>query len=291
MNDEIFASYREAGAIAQKTLSHAGEMVKEGVLIADVVDTVEQEIVDRGAAIAFPVNISLNEAAAHDTAGPDDERRFATGDLVKVDIGVHIDGYIADTAITVDLGENGLLVDASRAALEKAIALVKPGVTTGQLGAAIQHEIESRGYRPVANLTGHGLDRFSLHSPPTIPNIGIKGGAVLEEEMVFAIEPFATTGSGHVAESQRVEIYQQIAVKPVRMAAGKKILEAVRDRNGLPFSRRRLPENKMDLGLLALRRAGLLHAYPVLHDVAGSLVSQAEHTLVVTEDGCIVTTR
>jgi methionyl aminopeptidase len=291
MNDDIFALYREAGSIAQKTLSHAGGMVKEGVLIADVVDAVEQEIVDRGAAIAFPVNISLNEAAAHDTAGPGDDRRFAAGDLVKVDIGVHLDGYIADTAMTVDLGENGLLVDASRAALEKAITLVKPGVTAGQLGAAIQHEIESRGYRPVANLTGHGLERFSLHNPPTIPNIGIKGGAVLEEGMVFAIEPFATTGSGHVAESQRVEIYQQIAVKPVRMAAGKKILAAIRDRNGLPFSRRRLPENKMDLALLSLRRAGLLHAYPVLHDVAGSLVSQAEHTLVVTEDGCIVTTR
>jgi methionyl aminopeptidase len=291
MNDDIFALYRDAGVIARTSLEHAGNMVREGMRIAEVVDAVEEVIAGLGAGIAFPVNISLNEAAAHDTAGPDDDRIFTAGDLVKVDIGVHLDGYIADTAMTIDLGENGLLVDASRAALEKAIALVKPGVTVGQLGAAIQQEIESRGYRPVANLTGHGLERFSLHTPPTIPNIGIKGGALIEEGMVFAIEPFATTGSGHVSESQRVEIYQQIAIKPVRMAAGKKILAAIRNRNGLPFARRRLPGDKTDIALLTLRRAGILHAYPVLQDIPGSLVSQAEHTLIVTEDGCVVTTR
>ena len=290
-DDDILELYTEAGRIAKTVLTRAGEMVREDVLIGEVVDATHQEILDRGAGIAFPLNISLNEAAAHDTAGPDDERTFAAGDLVKVDLGVHLDGYIADTALTVDLGENGLLVEASRAALEKAISLVKPGITAGQIGAAIQHEIECRGYRPVANLTGHGLDRYSLHTAPTIPNIGIKGGAELEEGMVFAIEPFATTGTGHVGESQRVEIFQQIAIKPIRLAAAKKLLESVRDRNGLPFSRRRLPKAKMDLALMTLRRAGVLHAYPVLQDVAGSLVSQAEHTLIVTEDGCIVTTR
>jgi methionyl aminopeptidase len=159
------------------------------------------------------------------------------------------------------------------------------------LGAAVQKEIESRGYRPIANLTGHGLDRYVQHGPPTIPNIGTGGGAVLEEGMVFAIEPFATTGSGHVGEKARMEIYSQISHKPVRIPAGRTILEKIKDRNGLPFSRRWLGERKLDLTLPALVRSGTLHAYPVLSDIAGSLVSQHEHTLIVTGDGCIVTTR
>jgi len=168
---------------------------------------------------------------------------------------------------------------------------VKPGATAGALGAAVQKEIEGRGYRPIANLTGHGLDRYVLHRSPTIPNIGIKGGGVLEEGMVFAIEPFATTGCGHVKEKTRMEIYSQLSARPVRAPAGRIILDKIRDRNGLPFSHRWLGDRKLDLALPALVRSGNLHVYPVLSDVAGSLVSQHEHTVIVTSDGCIVTTR
>ena len=290
MNDDIVQHYTEAGAIARTILHRAADMVREGANIAAVVEAVEQGILDEGAGIAFPCNVSLNEDAAHDTARFEDDRTFAAGDVVKVDLGVHVEGYIADTALTVDLGNNDLLVEASRAALDRAIAMVRPGITVGEIGAAIQEEIERRGYRPVANLTGHGLDRFMLHGKPTIPNIGIPGGAAIEEGMVFAIEPVATTGSGYVSESPRVEIFQQTAMKPVRLPAAKKILNAIRSTNGLPFARRMLPQNKVDLGLSALRRQEILHAYPVLHDIPGSLVSQAEHTMIVTEDGCIVTT-
>ncbi len=213
------------------------------------------------------------------------------GDVAKLDLGVHIDGYIADTATTVDLGNNSLLLTASEQALEAAIKLVRPGSTAGELGAAVQHEIESRGYRPIANLTGHGLDQYVLHRAPSIPNVGIHGGIVLEEGMVFAIEPFATTGSGHVGEKTRMEIYSQISQKPVRIPAARAILETIKDRHGLPFSRRWLNERKQDLALPALVRSNILHAYPVLSDIQGSLVSQHEHTVIVTADGCVVTTR
>jgi methionyl aminopeptidase len=210
---------------------------------------------------------------------------------VKLDLGVHLDGYIADTAATVDLGDHPLLVEASREALEQAIALVRPGVTTGELGAAIQGEIERRGFRPVINLTGHGLERYRIHAPPTIPNIAFQGGAILREGTAFAIEPFASTGSGMVSDSPRIQIFQQIAEKPVRMAAARAILEQVRERNGLPFARRWLDGSRLEIGLSTLVRASILHAYPVLHDQPGSLVSQAEHTLIVTGDGALVTTR
>ena len=291
MNDEILAYYMEAGRIAARLRDDAASMVKVGASRLELVETIEQGILDAGAEIAFPLNISLNEDAAHDTAGPDDDLCFAAGDVVKVDLGVHVNGYVADTATTVDLGDNALLVEASCAALEAAIALVRPGVTAGELGAAIQHEIESRGFRPVANLTGHGLSQYHLHGPPTIPNIGISGGAVLEDGMAFAIEPFASTGTGLVHDRARSVIYSQVAAKGVRMASAKRVLNQIRDRRSLPFSRRWITGDKVDLALGALKRSGIVRDYPVLRDVDGSLVSQAEHTLIATEDGCIVTTR
>lgn len=291
MNDEIFDKYREAGALAARILREGAQQIRVGTSYLEFVDAIEGRVTDEGAALAFPLNVSLNEDAAHDTASPGDERTLKKGDVVKLDLGVHIDGYVADTATTVDLGSNSLLLDASREALEAAIRAVKPGATVGNLGAAIQQEITSRGYRPVANLTGHGLDRFHLHGPPTIPNIAVNGGVVLEEGMVFAIEPFATTGSGHVGEKTRIEIYSQISGKPVRIPAGRTILETIRDRYGLPFSRRWLKERRFDIAIPALIRSGALRAYPVLSDIAGSHVSQHEHTVIVTGDGCVVTTR
>jgi methionyl aminopeptidase len=291
MKDEIFDKYRESGILAAKILRDGAKEIRIGASYLDIVESIESRVTEEGAALAFPLNLSLNEDAAHDTASPGDTRILAKGDVAKLDLGVQVDGYIADTATTVDLGVNSLLVDASKQALEAAISIIRPGVTAGDLGMAVQTTIENRGYRPIANLTGHGLDKYVLHRSPTIPNIGIKGGAVLEEGMVFAIEPFATTGSGHVMEKTRKEIYSQISPKPVRIPAGRAILEQIRDRHGLPFSRRWLKERKMDLALPTLIRSQVLHVYPVLSDIPGSLVSQAEHTIIVTADGCIVTTR
>ena len=130
-----------------------------------------------------------------------------------------------------------------------------------------------------------------LHRSPTIPNVGISGGVILEEGMVFAIEPFATTGSGHVGEKSRKEIYSQVSQKPVRIPAARVILHKVTDRHGLPFARRWLDEKKLDITLSSLVRSQVLHVYPVLSDIAGSLVSQHEHTVIVTSEGCVVTTR
>jgi len=291
MNDEVFEKYVEAGAIASRILRKGALGIRIGKSYLDLVESIESQVLEEGASLAFPLNLSLNEDAAHDTASPADTRIFEKGDVAKLDLGVHIDGYIADTATTIDLGSNSLLLAASEQALEAAIRKVRPGATVGELGAAVQHEIESRGYRPISNLTGHGLDRYVLHRAPTIPNVGINGGIVLEEGMVFAIEPFATTGSGHVGEKSRMEIYSRISQKPVRIPAARAIIETVKDRHGLPFSRRWLKERKQDIVLHALVRSQTLHVYPVLSDIPGSLVSQHEHTVIVTADGCVVTTR
>ncbi|HTY52880.1 MAG TPA: type II methionyl aminopeptidase [Methanomicrobiales archaeon] len=291
MKDASLDSYLEAGKIASRILSRSLPLVRAGRPFLEVVEKVENSVRDEGAGLAFPLNLSLNEAAAHDTASAGDDRVFVPGDVVKMDLGVHLEGYIADMAATVDLGENASLVRASRSALEEAIALVKPGVSTGDLGAAIQGEIERQGFRPVANLTGHGLGRFEQHTPPTVPNVRVHGGAILREGMVFAIEPFASTGTGFVSDGPRVQIYQQTGDRPARLPGARHVLDQVRDRHGLPFARRWLSGEKLDITLAALVRSGHLHAYPVLRDVPGSLVSQAEHTVIVTGDGCLVTTR
>jgi methionyl aminopeptidase len=291
MNDDIFEKYRDAGVIAAKILRQGAQGIRIGASYLDLIESIEALVHEEGAQLAFPLNLSLNEDAAHDTASPGDERVFARGDVAKLDLGVQIEGYIADTATTIDLGNNSLLLDASEQALESAINAVRPGATAGDLGAAIQKEIESRGYRPISNLTGHGLDRYILHRPPTIPNVAVNGGVTLEEGMVFAIEPFATTGSGHVGEKTRKEIYSQISQKPVRIPSARTVLDTVKDRKGLPFARRWLKGKKLDITLTGLVRSQVLHVYPVLSDIPGSLVSQHEHTVIVTEDGCIVTTR
>ncbi|WOF16692.1 type II methionyl aminopeptidase [Methanoplanus sp. FWC-SCC4] len=289
MDEEIVELYKQAGDIAKKCLANAAARVKPDASILDLVEVSEAEIIDMGGEIAFPLNISLNNNAAHDTASAGDTRCFSKGDVVKVDMGVHIDGYVADTAMTVDLGKNDLLVEASRSALNTAISMVKPGVTTGEIGAAVQKEIERRGYRPVSNLTGHGLGKYLLHGIPTIPNVGMSGGTVIEEGMSFAIEPFATTGSGQVTDGPRAEIFSQISNRNVRLPSAKKLLSEIKTRQSLPFARRWY-SGKSEIALAQLYKQGIIRGYPVLHDIPGSLVSQAEHTVIVTEDGCIITT-
>lgn len=290
LDDEVVDAYVEAGRLAKKRLEIAASMVKPDALILDVVESTEQAIRDDGADIAFPVNISLNEAAAHDTASFGDKRVFSKGDVVKVDLGVLIDGYIADTAMTVDLGNHAKLVEASRNALNAAAAMVKPGVRTGEIGAAVQAEIEKLGFLPVSNLTGHGLGYYHLHGIPTFPNVAVSGGTVLEEGMTFAIEPFATTGSGHVTGAPRTEIFSQIGRKPVRLPSAKALLKTIETRKTLPFSRRWYHDKNSEVNIVRMCNEGILTDYPVLRDIQGSFVSQAEHTFIVTEDGCIITT-
>jgi len=282
--------YRRAGVILKEVRENAVLKVTKGARLLDVANAIEAEIVEKGGRPAFPVNISVNSEAAHDTPGIDDERVFGD-DMVKVDIGVHVDGYIADTAVTVDLSGNPDLVKASRKALEEAIKLVRPGVNTSQIGAVIEETIEGFGFKPVYNLTGHGLERYVQHAEPPIPNKRIGQGVALEEGQVIAIEPFATNGIGIVVEGTFIEIFSLLKMKPVRMPHEREALKAIQQYKGLPFARRWLADIKfIDMSLASLMRQGIIYGYPVLVEHQRGLVSQAEHTMIVTGDGCELTT-
>jgi methionyl aminopeptidase len=287
----VLDKYRKAGRILAEVKEGVIERVKEGTLLLEVAEFVEQSIREKGAEPAFPWNISRNEEAAHATPSIDDETVFGK-DLVKVDIGLHVDGYIADSAVTVDLsGENAELVGASEAALNAAIKIIRDGISTGEIGGAIEGAIREQGYKPVVNLSGHGLARYNAHTPPTIPNVRYEHGVVLKEDDVVAIEPFATDGAGKVLEGGNVEIYSLRKAKPVRLSEAKKLLKEIEKYQGLPFAKRWLPRERLDLALRTLKNTGALREYPVLREEGGGLVSQAEHTVIVQKDGCEVTTK
>ncbi len=279
----------EAGKVLRQVKEEVVKLVKPGVKMLEVAEFVERRIVELGAQPAFPCNISLNADAAHCTPSKGDKREFSEGDIVKIDIGAHVDGYIADTAITVDLGDNAELVECAETALKRAIEVIEPGITTAEIGEAIESVAKEFGFKPVYNLTGHGFLPYIAHAPPTIYNYRVEKGARIEEGMVFAIEPFITNGAGKVTDRRETEIYSVISSKPVRMKMARELLAEVEKYRTLPFAKRWL-SNPREIIISKLVRENVLRAYPVLTEIKGGLVSQAEHTVVVRDDGAEIIT-
>jgi len=291
METEILDNYRKAGRILAEVLAEARPRVVLGASLLDVANFVEDAIRSRGAKPAFPCNISLDRNAAHYTPSPHDRSCFGEN-MVKLDVGVHVDGYIADAAITIDLGGHDKLAEASRVALDAALEIIRPGIDTAQIGKAIEDVITGYGYKPVYNLTGHGLSRYLAHDEPAVPNRAMEKGTVLKDGDVIAIEPFATNGSGRISEALINEIYGLSAFRPVRLPAARTLLKEISESyKTLPFARRWLKGERAEYALMQLLRSGAVHRYPVLWEVEGALVSQAEHTVVVLEKGCEVITR
>ncbi|MDD1760812.1 MAG: type II methionyl aminopeptidase [Methanothrix sp.] len=291
MDAEILEKYRSAGRILAEVLAEARPKVETGASLLDVANFVEDAIRSKGGQPAFPCNISLDRNAAHYTPSPKDLSTFGES-MVKLDVGVHVDGYIADAAVTIDLSGHDKLTEASKAALEAALDIVRPGADTAQIGKVIEETITGYGYRPVYNLTGHGLSRYQAHDEPAVPNRAMEKGTVLKEGDVIAIEPFATNGSGRISEGPINEIYGFSAPRPMRLPAARSLLKEITENyRTLPFARRWLKGERAEYALMLLLRSGAVHTYPVLWEVEGALVSQAEHTVVILEEGCEVTTR
>jgi|Deesub1362A_J573_1020465.scaffolds.fasta_scaffold00222_44 methionyl aminopeptidase len=286
VENEAITKTLEAGKIVREVREEAVKKVKVGESLLSIAEFVENAIVEKGGMPAFPCNVSINEQAAHATPGVNDSSLFKEGDLVKLDIGAHIDGYIADTAVTVDLGDNENLLKAAEEALKKAIEAIEAGVETTYLGEIIETTILDFNVRPVVNLTGHGLLPYIQHAPPTIYNKKLERGAKIEEGMVIAIEPFATNGVGKVGDISKVEIYSLLKMKPLRMPVERKLLKEIEKYKTLPFARRWIQTEKADFALKRLVAQKVIKEYPVLAEISGGLVSQAEHTVIVEEGGC-----
>jgi methionyl aminopeptidase len=288
---EHYEKHREAGEILAQVREEAVEMVEVGAGHLELAEHVEDRIRDLGGEPAFPVNISIDEVAAHATPGVDDTSTFGE-EMINLDIGVHVDGWLADSAVTVDLSGNPELAEASEQALEAALDIVEPGVETGEVGAEIEDVIEGYGFNPVVNLTGHGLGHWEQHTAPNIPNRAVEQSVAFEVGDVVAIEPFATDGGGKVREGSDEEIFALESEGSVRNREARRALNQITEEfRTLPFATRWLDSRRPEMALRRLKQADILHGYPVLKEREGNLVSQKEHTIVVTENGCEVTTR
>ncbi|WP_424002780.1 type II methionyl aminopeptidase [Haloarcula salina] len=291
LDGEQYEKCREAGEILAQVREEAAERVEVGVSHLEVAEWAEDKIRELGGKPAFPVNISIDEEAAHATPERDDEATFGE-EMINLDIGVHVDGWLADTAVTVDLSGQDELAEAPAEALEAALEVAGPGVDVGRIGAAVEEVIEGYGYNPVVNLTGHGLGHWEQHTAPNIPNREVAQGATLNVGDVVAIEPFATDGRGKVQEGSSEEIFALEREGSVRNRQARQVLEQITEEyRTLPFAARWLDSPRAEMALRRLKQQDIVHGYPVLKEQDGAYVSQKEHTVIITEDGCEVTTR
>ena len=304
----MIESYIQAGKIVSDIRGEASKMIKDGTLVIDLVNYVESEILKTGAEIAFPCNVSINEIAAHYTSPAEDKTQFKAGDMVKLDLGAMVDGYIADSAITIiadgNIDENYTqdeinlheeIVEASAAGLEAAIATARAGVEVSKIGAAVHEAISEYNLNPIFNLTGHSLEQNNLHAGISIPNYDNHDNYILEEGQAVAIEPFATNGEGIVNDAPGNYIFSYIANKPFRMKTTQRVLKYIQHNHAyVPFSGRWITDEfgqrKGNIALKQLSEAMAIYPYAPMRKKKNCFVSQKEHTIIIEKEGCTVTT-
>lgn len=290
MEKEIIDKYVEAGRVGKLALELAKSLVEPGASLLSIATEVEKFINDSGARPAFPLNLSINNEAAHYTPFPGDSKKLNRGDLLKIDIGAHIDGYMSDNAATVEVGETGNytdLIESTREALNRAISVVRPMQRLGDIGRVIGATIEGHGFKPVRNLGGHGIDRYDLHSSIFIPNYDDGNAQQLSPGMAIAIEPFASTGIGMVHNGPGGNIY---------ILSGTKVRQdelLYKNFNTAPFAERWVvgivPDHQKYLKKMMKQRE--LSQFPVLKEHVNARIAQSEHSLLVLPDRVIVTTK
>jgi methionyl aminopeptidase len=292
MNKELII---KAGEICAEVKEWIKPQIKKGMLLVEIAEMIEKKIFELGGAPAFPVNLSINEQAAHYTPTENDEKT-AHG-LLQVDFGVHVDGWVADNAFSYNLDEDSKaekLIEASQRALENVEQNISSEITLGDIGKIVEETITSYGFRPVANLSGHSMEQYDLHAGVSVPNIANNSDYELDEGL-YACEPFASTGNGLVHDGAKGNIYAFIQDKTPRSPIARKILEFIKESFGtLPFAGRWVTKefgSQGRLGLMQLEREKILHHYAILTEEKGKLVSQAENTFLVEKDKVTITTK
>lgn len=266
--------------------------------LLDICEQVEGKIREFGANPAFPCNIGINEVAAHYTSPWNDTRLVPDNSLVKIDFGVELDGFITDTAITLSLNPTyDSMIVAAETALQEALSAVAPGRKLSEIGAVVERCIQRYGFRPIRNLTGHKIDRYTIHAGKSVPNVsGIESGR-FEIGEVFALEPFVTLkeAEGVVRDLDGAYIFRFVRMKGAKSKEANELAEYIRETyRTLPFASRWIYGSwcggDAKVAIEELTRNRCIAGYPVLVEASGSVVSQAEDTIIVTEDGCRVLT-
>ncbi len=276
-------NWREAARIAAEARELGLRLAVPGAKRRQIAEAVEGYVRGQGAEPSFPVNLSRNHEAAHYTPSAEDEAELVAGDLLKVDVGAHIQGAVADTADTVEVGggrRHAHLVDAVHDAVAAGVRAVRAGGAVDDVSRAIAAAIRARGLQPVSDLTGHSIERFLLHAGKSIPNVPGMTDARFEEGEVVAIEPFATNGEGRIENGPFGNIVRFRRPPPADDALLAPLFARF---STLPFATRWVPAAERARALEKARR--YLQSYPVFLERRGGLVAQAEHTVLVGAAG------
>jgi methionyl aminopeptidase len=290
--------YINAGQIASEVRENARKKNHIGSTLEEICNSIEKEIESKGGKCAFPVNVSLNEIAAHYTAEPNDRITVKDTDLLKIDLGVQINGHIADTAVTVCYEPKyDFLIQAAESALKEAMSIIRVGTKSSDVGKTIENTVKQMGGIPIANLSGHSLEQYTIHAGKSVPNIWSIGSFSFQSTEAYACEPFVTTpeGSGFVREGKIRNIFSLVTRKRTKDEDANKMIDFIWQKfNMLPFALRWfIPEydEKTARDLLEkLIKNKIVRAYPILVEANEQRVAQAEHTFIPQENGIIVTT-
>jgi len=295
---EAIEKFKLSGRILREAREEIKGYVREGMMIIDICEKAEELIKKKGAKLAFPCNVSINEVAAHYTSPPGDKERIPENSVVKVDIGAHVDGYVTDTAVTVCLNRDYEdLVATAGYALKAATDNIRPGISASTLGTLIENTIKSRGFKPISNLTGHQVGRYVLHTGTSIPNVSQLSFTKLKLGGVYAIEPFVTVPDavGRVEDGSESTIFRFIKSRSPRDPYAKRLLKFIEENfRTLPFAERWLqdvvPKEQHKQAFDELLASKALMHYPVFVEASRRTVAQAEHTVMIVDDGCHVLT-
>ena len=296
--EDVLKKYQDAGKITREVREKIRHFVRVGMPIIEVCERAEGLIRKKGGQLAFPCNVSINEIAAHYTSPPNDKRIIPPNSLVKVDIGAHLDGYIADTAVTICFNsEHENLMRAAQEGLKVAVKTIYAGISTSKLGSAIQKTIKAYGCKPVSNLTGHQIGRYLIHTGKSLPNVSHIIGSKIREGEVVALEPFVTVANaaGKVKDGDETTIFRFVKRKSLQNTHAKHLLNYIEANfKTLPFSERWLngvlPQENYVAAFQELLRSRCLMSYPIFIEASGKPVAQAEHTVLVVKNGCVILT-
>jgi methionyl aminopeptidase len=297
-DEEAIGKFKKSGKILRETREEMVKHVREKMPIIEVCEKAEELIRQKGGKPAFPCNVSINEVAAHYTSPPEDRNIIPEKSVVKVDIGVQVDGYVTDTAFTACFNpEYETMTETAKIALKTAIDNIKGETSPSKLGTIIENTIKNRGFKPIQNLTGHSVGRYQIHAGTSIPNVNQISFGKLKVGEIYAIEPFVTVreAGGSVEDYPQKTIFRLVKTKSTKTSSGKQLLKHIEDNFlTLPFTERWiqnvLPKEQYADAFKELLATKSIMGYPVFVEVTRKTVAQAEHTVLVEENGCTVLT-
>lgn len=296
--EEELQKFQRSGKIALEVREEIRKTVREGMPIIDICEKVEGMIREKGGKAAFPCNVSINEIAAHYTSPPNDIKTIPERSIVKVDIGVHVDGYIADTATSICFDpEHDGMVETAQEALEHAVEILRPRLSITRFGSEIQKIIKTRGFKPISNLTGHLIRRYIIHAGKSLPNVFNLSASRIKEGEIYGVEPFVTAANatGRVDNLKEAHIFRYSKNKSLKNPYAKEILSYIKKNFlTLPFTERWLKDftnsSNYKNAFTELLSSKAVIGYPVFVEASGKLVAQAEYTILIENDGCAVLT-